>query len=1565
MHLTEPYFCCILLTLAFTLEERARSISPSKTGPARTSAALAQPVTSTADAVLNPPIDFGAQSTPLSRSNAASGRASPTKAVDTDSSPISSTANRPDRASASPVTASGLARSGTLSWQQRPASRDGARPRPLSGAAPVRSPPQASLEPELRSEPSRKEIAASLAQKDPAWFKQTQDRGQGSAAYRKNQVEDTPSALTSRRTQLPGMTQSREPSKSPVPEEKPASQEADRFKRGTTPDIIALRNSMTEKPSYLRPNSRDLSVTGVKTADTSTEDERAADLARTSSILSQPRSPSPTKGLGGFVESAMMKRSDSVNKRWSVKANPGLKRGDSVLGGRPPSLHSRALSRDLPPARHDTSPSPLGSPRPASSHGRTDVTSPQSPTSKPLEKLPDTEDANKEGSSRPQTPVEDSHLARSPSKTMDPRRWSPTKSTWLESALQQKPEPQKPPALKEELPKWKLDLQRSKSLRASRDVSPDKTQSAPLEANANNGPTVSNTKAAEPTKDIKPAFPGWSTPAAVKPTQKSDAPTDHGSHQDRSLANEQRSEEKAEPLAEAQSSAKEDVKGPEVPRQAAEPPKKAPVIKPKPQTPPKTDFRSSLKSRAQEPAKAAEETLEFKSMFGKLKRTTTQNYVAPDELKNNILSGKAALNTTGGPVKTKRVDEFKESILAKKEEMKSAPAKSQTRPETKPKPEAPIPEALARRKTLSKASAPAHLASAPKPEAKPSMSADRSLVAVNLDSSHPASPQFTTLDSHTNKPQNGLASTEVTATIRKNKETNASTIGQNPKQTEKETKGQPESTPPATLKTAESEITARLDVKRAAAATPATAKPSRDATSSAVSSPPSTRLNQSSVQPVSMASASQSGTAGDLPPGSKLASRLNPNLAALLSRGNSPKPQSSPNASAVDVSTIRGAETSGKDEDSSALTHMTKGRAKGPKRRAPKAEAAPSQKPQADIVLPKASATAKPTPTLIPETSADSVASANSKTALPVTSPIPKVSQTQAQAAEPQKLRPGTSKNTSLQSSASSTPTAKPIIASKSPELRKASSSTPGTDDKIKPVVKPSTPRKPSWSPPQNTSTNTTQSGDARSSPDPRSQPLKIAATLASSTRSERDAKNEISNARGAAASTLMQGLGLNMSPPPQTKKMAPEPRVLTPPPDLASATTALMTSQRMQEILESYVGTISKDHEKAEFDAQQFLTANKSKEDKIKTNYFAIHEITGDGRKTPMPPHQEHILYEESMYLLVHNYSRDGGATSSEVHLWCGDRVSDAAVEDAQLFCRKDAREHNTKLEVVKQGKESASMIQALGGILITRRNKNSSLYMLCGRRYLGHIVFDEVENDSGSLCPGYAYLVSAPHGKLYLWKGKGAGIDEIGSARLISMDLGLTGEIEEVSQGQEPDSFWIGLGSTTKRSWNEDWHRRGDINGYPTALYRVEHERPGMLTNLASWGLKRAASPGKQQIKATCETIRSFTQSDLETPTIHILDTYRTLYVILTRQSAAKAAEFVTALFLAQDIAMLSPAVQDRPVLPACYVVAGDMTDDIKACFRKWSAAEGASLAGKESICVRLEDVIEALEL
>src|SRR5687768_3212696 len=196
---------------------------------------------------------------------------------------------------------SASARGSPMSWQRRPTSRGGTRPLSMVAA---QNATQRSLagtqepQPASATEPafSKDQIAQALGSKDPSWFRQTADRGQGSAAYRRNQVEDDDRLdMASVKAQLPGMTADVPPAKEP-----------------TSPPAAV---SKLMSPLPLNPPRFD----GAAEEKTSADGGSPSPTGR----FSPARTPSPTKGMGGFVQSAMMKRSDSV-KRWSVTSPPGL-----------------------------------------------------------------------------------------------------------------------------------------------------------------------------------------------------------------------------------------------------------------------------------------------------------------------------------------------------------------------------------------------------------------------------------------------------------------------------------------------------------------------------------------------------------------------------------------------------------------------------------------------------------------------------------------------------------------------------------------------------------------------------------------------------------------------------------------------------------------------------------------------------------------------------------------------------------------------------------------------------------------------------------------------------------------------------------------------------------------------------------------------------------------------------------------------------------------------------------------------------------------------------------------
>ena len=297
----------------------------------------------------------------------------------------------------------------------------------------------------------------------------------------------------------------------------------------------------------------------------------------------------------------------------------------------------------------------------------------------------------------------------------------------------------------------------------------------------------------------------------------------------------------------------------------------------------------------------------------------------------------------------------------------------------------------------------------------------------------------------------------------------------------------------------------------------------------------------------------------------------------------------------------------------------------------------------------------------------------------------------------------------------------------------------------------------------------------------------------------------------------------------------------------------------------------------------------------KIKTLRKQIFEFTGNGVSVPVPSQQEHILFEDSLYLCTHVFGSASGQRTTEVYLWRGDGVSSSSVEDAQNFAKKVAKDSNGKLILLQQGKETTSFFQALGGIVIIRRGSSSratsssdstTTYMLCGRQHVGQIAFDEVDYTPRSLCKGFPYIVSTKSGKLYLWKGIGSGADELGCARLIGMDLGLTGDIEEIDEGNEPAAFWQSFDggkqdlASDKAKGPLHWHLKPSCEQYATRLFAVDVElpRPKSNSGFMSWG-RRGSAPSNDTNTASTPTIKEimpFAQADLLDDGVFVLDTF-----------------------------------------------------------------------------------------
>ncbi|PWW79818.1 hypothetical protein C7212DRAFT_349500 [Tuber magnatum] len=572
---------------------------------------------------------------------------------------------------------------GPLSWQRRPKSNT------VSSSSSSRPPSGRQAQQQLDSsdeeiEKRRSQIALNLSSKDPSWFRQTADRGTTSGALRK--VQDEGMNVTGRMA-LPGMstglTAGRDAELEPVKQSLSARSSSETLKSANFPSSGYRGRSESMRSTDRIPSStstsglsshcRDASLSGPasirfdppgRESLSSTDGiNRPIAMSPSQGRISperRERTPSPTKGLGSFVQSAMLKREGSINKRWSNSQQPGgLSRNNSSAGSgstvRPPFPRARDStaadgSKGSSPAFDDTSGSgvkeSVEGEDSAPGIGRRGSTAEGLPSRYPL--------TGEGGMDPPSKRSGENTPPSSPSKTNDQKRWSPTKSSWLESALKKgaespqfSPPPMKPLVKPFEKPplrplEKKLPGAAGTPIRPPTHPKPPNLSPKPLE----NPPDLTSPKAdvSSDTGGVTSMKPLVADKPTVSPKPSSNSPINTTA-----------------PILEK------------------------PPLKPKEPL----NLRAGLKPRPVVGGTHKGEELPFLNAMSRLRSVKTQNYAAPNELKERILAGKANLQATGGPQKNKGPDPVKETLLSAKGSLRhsnsSRVAPTVPPAETKPK----------------------------------------------------------------------------------------------------------------------------------------------------------------------------------------------------------------------------------------------------------------------------------------------------------------------------------------------------------------------------------------------------------------------------------------------------------------------------------------------------------------------------------------------------------------------------------------------------------------------------------------------------------------------------------------------------------------------------------------------------------------------------------------------------------------------------------------------------------------------------------------------------------------
>lgn len=720
--------------------ERARSISPQKQSPYTTASQGASP--SLRSSVASQPRSPHLQNKPILNPPASS--PIPEVIEEYREPQQVPTPVRDDQPTSSPQ--GSPTRRDPFAWQKRPEPgivRMGSMRRPASlvGATPSpSSSPKVDRVSQLSESARKDDVAQMLASKSPDWFKQDETRRtQHSAAYMKSSSRDeSAGSAAASRTPLHGMSQS-------SPRDQPSSGSIrDRLALSSGPSSqqSSLGRSIGSTPDRSYSSTRQVHPRGAlpfrpPLVEQLNSDGPGDDLTRSTTLPSmappesntplslhhRSRSTSPTKGLGGFVQSAMLKREGSVNKRWSAQAAPGLSRGNSIASRNVglasvyegPKLSSRPTSGSVtkdavpipdlrPPSRHDLDPTreveldnTLPTHKNATQPPRALPEPPTKPT-KPID-LPSALSTSAYTSTQPSQPSKppNTSLPSEPTKTADQRRWSPTKSSWLESALTKQPASVKspPPVFSPQQPKWMIDRDKAKAEGGGAGIrSPSPHKEVQVKGGLMKAPTIAPAgvpMAAVTSPPIPVAKPKIESKALVdekakgvvggKEGEKSEEKSDVKSVTSRNTSTASSSSTK--PIS-PRSPNPITSKSKPSPTTTKPTPKSPPALNTTPKSPPSkpanpsgtTDApRSRTLSKptlppAKPPTSSSTDPPPFLAARSNLRSAKTKNYVAPDTLKDNITRGKAELAKTDGPRKYVKVDEFKESILEKKDSMK-------------------------------------------------------------------------------------------------------------------------------------------------------------------------------------------------------------------------------------------------------------------------------------------------------------------------------------------------------------------------------------------------------------------------------------------------------------------------------------------------------------------------------------------------------------------------------------------------------------------------------------------------------------------------------------------------------------------------------------------------------------------------------------------------------------------------------------------------------------------------------------------------------------------------------
>ncbi|RVE61080.1 hypothetical protein OJAV_G00167110 [Oryzias javanicus] len=308
------------------------------------------------------------------------------------------------------------------------------------------------------------------------------------------------------------------------------------------------------------------------------------------------------------------------------------------------------------------------------------------------------------------------------------------------------------------------------------------------------------------------------------------------------------------------------------------------------------------------------------------------------------------------------------------------------------------------------------------------------------------------------------------------------------------------------------------------------------------------------------------------------------------------------------------------------------------------------------------------------------------------------------------------------------------------------------------------------------------------------------------------------------------------------------------------------------------------------------------------------------NGDKVPVDPASHGLFYGGDCYLILYSY-RQGAREQHIIYTWQGLKCTqDELAASAFLTVQLDDSMGGAPVQVrVTQGQEPPHLMSLFRDkpmIILSGGTSRTGGQSQAGGTRLFHIRHSsagatravEVDPSASNLNTNDVFVLKSPSA-LYVWRGKGANDEEVKAAKHVVSFLG--GTPSQVSENKEPADFWSALGG--KKEYQTSKSLQGIVK--PPRLFGCSNKTGRLVVE---------------------EVPGDFTQSDLATDDVMILDTWDQLFIWVGNE--ANEVEKTGAPKIAKEYVDSDPA--GRRGIPITTIKQGAEPPTFTGWFQAWDS-------------------------